>query len=494
MTSADPQLVAAQPNPAIIPALDDPGISLTHVMATVMNSYADRPALGQRAVEYVTDAAGRTVAQLQPRFDTLTYRETWIRVRAVANALAGDPVQPGDRVATLGFTSADYTIVDMALSLIGAVAVPLQTNAPLEQVHPILLETEPVAIVSSVDHLDDAVELAITASTPKRLVVFDYHPQLDDHREALASAASRLTELPAAVATLDDLIDQGAQRADNPQIPALDRDAPRVLVYTSGSTGTPKGAMYTDQLMTTGWRGWVVPDWDTGRSLPAITLNFMPISHVMGRNILYSTLGAGGTAYFTARSDHSTLLDDLALVRPTKLDFVPRVWEMLFHEVQSETERRGLDGPDRDLIEAHVMADQRQKLIGGGHFSATTTSELISEELRCWVERFLDIPLIEVYGSTEVSVVLIDGRIARPPVSEYRLVDVPDLGYFSTDRPYPRGELLIRSRDVVAGYYKRPEVTAALSDADGWYHSGDVFAEIAPDELVYVDRRNNMRK
>lgn len=140
------------------------------------------------------------------------------------------------------------------------------------------------------------------------------------------------------------------------------------------------------------------------------------------------------------------------------------------------------------------MADQRQKLIGGRHFSATTTSEPISEELRCWVERFLDIPLIEVYGSTEVSVVLIDGRIARPPVSEYRLVDVPDLGYFSTDRPYPRGELLIRSSDVVAGYYKRPEVTAALPDADGWYHSGDVFAEIAPDELVYVDRRNNMRK
>ena len=109
---------------------------LADVIRIAMTGYADRPALGQRAVEFVPDQSGRTVASLQPRFDTLTYRETWHRVRALANALAGDPVQPGDRVATLGFTSADYTIVDMALSLTGAVSVPLQTNAPVEQLRP----------------------------------------------------------------------------------------------------------------------------------------------------------------------------------------------------------------------------------------------------------------------------------------------------------------------------------------------------------------------
>ena len=494
LTSADPQLVAAQPDPAITASLDDPGVVLTDVMGTVMSGYADRPALGQRAVEFVTDVAGRTVAQLQPRFDTLTYRETWARVRALADALAGDPVQPGDRVATLGFTSADYAIVDMALSLTGAVAVPLQTSAPLDQLHPILLETEPVAILSSVDHLDDAVELALTAYTPKRLVVFDYHPQIDDHREAFISAAARLTDLHIGIETLDDVIKQGAERTDGLEIAPADRDTLRVLIYTSGSTGTPKGAMYTDHLMTNGWRGWVVPDWDTDRRLPAITLNFMPISHVMGRFILYSTLGAGGTAYFTARSDLSTLLDDLALTRPTKLDLVPRIWEMLFQEVQSETDRRALDGADRERIEAQVMAEQREKLVGGRQFSATTTSAPISAELRSWVEQFLDIHLIEVYGSTEDSVVLVDGRMARPPVRDYKLVDVPDLGYFGTDHPHPRGELLVRSRDLIPGYYKRPEVTAELFDAAGWYHTGDVFAEIAPDELTYVDRRNNVLK
>ncbi|HXO52190.1 MAG TPA: carboxylic acid reductase, partial [Mycobacterium sp.] len=224
------------------------------------------------------------------------------------------------------------------------------------------------------------------------------------------------------------------------------------------------------------------------------TLNFMPISHIMGRVILYSTLGVGGTAYFCAKSDLSTLLDDLALARPTKLDLVPRIWEMLFQEVQSEVDRRMTDGADRDAVEAQVMAEQRENLIGGRQFSAMTGSAPISPELRAWVEDFLDIHLINGYGSTEDGVVLVDGKLRRPPVLDYKLVDVPELGYFATDRPYPRGELYIKSADVIPGYYKRPEVTAELFDVDGWYHTGDVMAELGPDQLAYVDRRNNVLK
>jgi fatty acid CoA ligase FadD9 len=495
LASSDAQLVAAQPDPAVTASLDTPGMLLTDVIRTVMDGYADRPALGQRAVEFVTDANGRTVAELQARFDTLTYRETWARVCALADALADNPVRPGDCVATLGFTSADYAIVDMALSLTGAVAVPLQTSAPVQQLQPILVETEPVAILSSVDHLQDAVELALTAYTPKRLVVFDYHPQLDDHREALESATARLADHRVTVEALDDVIKQAPQRTDGPEIPRGDSDALRLLIYTSGSTGTPKGAMYTDGLMANCWRrGWFGPAWDTEGKLPAITLNFMPISHIMGRVILCSTLGVGGTAYFAARSDLSTLLDDMTLVRPTKLDLVPRIWEMLFQEVQSEVDRRWTDGTDRDAIEQQVMAEQREKLIGGRQFSALTGSAPISPELRSWVEQFIDIHLSDGYGSTEDGVILVDGQIQRPRVIDYKLIDVPDLGYFATDRPHPRGELLVKSTDVIPGYYKRPEVTAELFDGDGWYHTGDVMAEIGPDQLVYVDRRNNVLK
>jgi fatty acid CoA ligase FadD9 len=494
LTSGDAQLIAAQPDPTVSAAIADPGMLLTDVIRTLMKGYADRPALGQRGVEFVTDAAGRTVAAFAPRFDTLTYGETWARVKALADSLANNPVQPGDRVATLGFTSADYAVVDMALSLTGAVSVPLQTSAPVKQLHPILVETEPVAILASVDHLADAVELALTAHAPKRVVVFDYHPQIDDHREAFDTATTRLAELHVTVEALDDVIAAGAQHSDGPEIPRGHGDDLRLLIYTSGSTGTPKGAMYTDRLMAKTFGGWFGPYWDTEGKLPAITLSFMPLSHIMGRVILYSTLGAGGTAYFAAKADLSTLLEDLALVRPTKLDLVPRLWEMLFQEVQSEVDRRTTDGADRDAVELQVMAEQRENLIGGRQLSAMTGSAPISPELRAWTEEFIDIHLVNGYGSTEDGIVLVDDKLRRPPILDYKLVDVPDLGYFATDRPHPRGELWVKSTDVIPGYYKRPEVTAELFDADGWYHTGDVFAEIGPDQLTYVDRRNNVLK
>jgi fatty acid CoA ligase FadD9 len=54
--------------------------------------------------------------------------------------------------------------------------------------------------------------------------------------------------------------------------------------------------------------------------------------------------------------------------------------------------------------------------------------------------------------------------------------------------------LWVKSTDLIPGYYKRPEVTAELFDAEGWYHTGDVMAEIGPDQLIYVDRRNNVLK
>ena len=115
----------------------------------------------------------------------------------------------------------------------------------------------------------------------------------------------------------------------------------------------------------------------------------------MGRGILYGTLGNGGTAYFAAKSDLSTLLEDLALVRPTELNFVPRIWDMLFQEFQSEVDRRSVDGADRAALEAEVMAELRQNLLGGRFVSAMTGSAPISAEMKALVESFLDLHLIE---------------------------------------------------------------------------------------------------
>ncbi|OBA72366.1 oxidoreductase [Mycobacterium sp. 1554424.7] len=481
----DAQFAAAQPDPAVAEALEQPGLRLPQIIQTVLDGYADRPALGQRAVEFVKDAkTGRTSLELLPRYETITYGELRDRVGALTRALAHDSVRPGDRVCVLGFNSVDYATIDITLGMIGAVSVPLQTSAAIAQLQPIVTETEPTVIAASVNQLPDAVELILSGPAPAKLVVFDYHPEADDEREAVDAARARLADTAVSVEALADLLQRGSALSDAPTSGPADSDPLALLIYTSGSTGAPKGAMYPASNVGKMWcrsaRNWFGP------SAASITLNFMPMSHVMGRGILYGTLGNGGTAYFAARSDLSTLLEDLELVRPTEMNFVPRIWETIYAEYQRRV--------DRGAGEAEVMDELRNYLLGGRYIFAMTGSAPTSPELREWVESLLEMHLLDGYGSTEAGMVLFDGVVQRPPVVDYKLVDVPDLGYFSTDRPYPRGELLLKTNNMFPGYYKRPEVTAGVFDEDGYYRTGDVVAEVAPDTVVYVDRRNNVLK
>ncbi len=499
LTANDPQFAAARRDPAVAAALEEPGLRLPQIIQAALEGYAERPALGQRVVEFVTDPkTGRTSLKLVPRFETVTYRELGERVGALARALAHDPLQAGGRACVLGFNSVDFTTIDMTLAVIGAVSVPLQTSAAITQLQPIVAETQPTLIAASVNQLPDAVELirgsSETGSAPAKLVVFDYHPQVDDEREAVEAARERLADTAVVVESLAEVLERGSELPAAPSA-APDDDALALLIYTSGSTGAPKGAMYLAGNVGKMWRrsdrNWFGP------SAASITLNFMPMSHVMGRGILYGTLGNGGTAYFAAKSDLSTLLEDLELVRPTELNFVPRIWETLFGEFQRQVERRLSDGGDaaeRRAVEAEVLEEQRQYLLGGRFIFAMTGSAPISPELKEWVESLLEMHVLDGYGSTEAGMVLFDGEVQRPPVIDYKLVDVPDLGYFATDRPHPRGELLLQTENMFPGYYKRPEVTESVFDAEGYYRTGDVVAEVGPDRLVYVDRRNNVLK
>ena len=483
----DPQFAAAAPDPIVSAAADDPALSLPEIIRTVMTGYADRPAVGQRVVTYRRDPdSGHTTAVLQPQFETLTYGQLWDRVQAVTAALA-NTVHRGDRVAILGFTSVDYTTIDIALTQLAAVAVPLQTSAPLSVLSPIITETEPAVIATSIDFLDDAVAVIEAGPSPARLVVFDVHDGDDDHLDALAAATARLAGSAIELTRLTELIAAGTGSVVPLRVPQSQDDL-ALLVYTSGSTGAPKGAIYPAHKVADHWRVATAAHWNEQQgSLPSIVLSFLPMSHVMGRGILYGALSTGGTAYFAARSDLSTLIEDLALVHPTQLNFVPRIWDMLHQEYLGELDRT--DGSPTD-----VMAAVRRRILGDRYVAALTGSAPISGELRSWVEDFLGMHLQEGYGSTEAGAVFVDGVIRRPPVLDYKLVDVPELGYLRSDQPYPRGELLLRSTQVFPGYYKRPELTAEMFDADGFYRTGDIVAELGPDRVEYIGRRNNVLK
>lgn len=498
LMATDPQFAAAAPDDAIAEALEAPGLSLVDMFGIVMEGYADRPALGQRATNLRTDpVTGRTSLELLRQFDTITYRELSARLRHTAAGLADLGVRPGDRVACLGFTSTDYLVIDLAIHQLGAVAVPLPSGVPVSVMAPIVDEIKPRLLAASIGDLAEAVQL--TASAPAdfaALVVFDYRPEVDEQSEVFFAAQQRAEQSSQQIISLAAVERSGAELPLVSGPGDKDDDRTCLLIYTSGSTGTPKGAIYPERLLANWWRPRSFNPSREGRSvsLPSITLNFMPMSHGYGRATLYGALANGGTAYFVADSSLSTMLDDLALVRPTMLNFVPRIWDMLYAEFNAEVDRLLSSDVDRADVEAVVRKEQRDRLLGGRFYAALTGSAPTSSEMKAWAESYLDMPIVEGYGATEQGIVLADGHVRRPPVIEYKLVDVPELGYFSTDRPYPRGELLVKTEQLFGGYYNRPELTAEVFDADGFYRSGDIMAELGPDHLRYVDRRNNVLK
>jgi len=493
LNANDEQFRKSPPDLGLVGLVSRPGIRLAPLLETLIEGHGDRPALGQRARELRTDA-GRTTAHVLPRFDTTSYTQLWSDVRAVAAELRrhpSAPVAPGDVVATIGFASPHYLTVDLVCAYLGLVTVPLQHNAAASRMAPIIAEVEPTVVAVSAEYLDLAIESAVGSTSLRRLLVFDYLPEVDDHREALDRAYRRLADAGMAVHVdiFEDVIQRGSDLPAEPLYTGATDERLAMIMYTSGSTGTPKGAMYTERMLS---KLWTAPFLASAN--PVFNVNFMPLNHLGGRLPLVSAFLAGGTNYFVPESDMSTLFDDWALVRPTDLPVVPRVVDMLFQRFRSAADRMIADGVPAGIAESQAKAEIRDGVLGGRVLGGFVGTAPLAPEMKAFLDDCLDVAIVDGYGLTEVGMVSRDGVIARPPVSDYKLIDVPELGYFSTDLPHPRGELLVKSDTAFPGYFKRPDVTADAFDADGYYRTGDVMAEVAPDHLVYVDRRNNVLK
>jgi len=493
LIASDAQFRAALPLAPVNAAKLRPGLGLAQVVATCMEAYAGRPALGQRASLLVTDpATGRTTRQLLKDFETVSYREVWSRARALANVWHHDEarsLRANDRLCIIAFAGLDFSTVDLAAIHNGAVVVPLQTNGPLPQLLDLIKEVEPRWLAASSEYLGIAVELVLAGHRPVGVLVFDYHPEVDHERESFEAAKAKLAAAGLAdlLITLQSACAQGGQLPAAPLFDEPESDSRMCSIYyTSGSTGLPKGVMCPERMIKSPWR--------TVWSIPFFYMHYMPMNHGFGRSGVYSTLGSGGTCYFTAKSDLSELFEDIKLVRPTYMGIVPRVCEMIYQQYQAELERRSIGNTDIEALKQQLTLETRNVLLGGRMLNSSFASAPLAPELRQFIEACLGFGINDNYGGTEMSGVLRNNRILRPPVIDYKLDDVPELGYFKTDKPYPRGELWVKTQTIMLGYYRRPEVTATVFSEDGYYKTGDIMAEAGPDQLIYVDRRNNVLK
>ncbi|KAF9929431.1 hypothetical protein FBU30_001569 [Linnemannia zychae] len=290
------------------------------------------------------------------------------------------------------------------------------------------------------------------------------------------------------------------------------------ICYTSGTTGLPKGAILTHKNIVAVLAS---ADVTTPTYRSDVLISFLPLPHVFGRLMEIFIFSAGGSIGYSS-GDTLRLLEDISLLKPTFFPAVPRLLNRIYAKVYAATieapglvgviARRGLAAKLANLAAGkgfnhplwdRILFSKVKQAIGGNVRLILTASAPIAAEILSFIRVAFCCEVVEAYGQTEGSGAatntMLGERVAGhvgPPnaCTELKLVDVPELNYFATDKPYPRGEICVRGPNVISGYLKDEAKTRETIDEEGWLHSGDIGVMESNGVITVIDRKKNVFK
>ncbi|MGE3467452.1 MAG: long-chain fatty acid--CoA ligase, partial [Pyrinomonadaceae bacterium] len=405
------------------------------------------------------------------------------RVKRIAMGLASLGVKAGDRVAIISENRPEWSFVDLAILSLRAVNVPIYTTQAVEQIRFILENSgAKMLFVSGKKLWKHAEEAVLSVERLEKLIFFENNGCPKGESRALTLAD---------VEASGDLYAKIDAEVVERSLAAISADDLATIIYTSGTTGEPKGVMLTHDNFVSNIvaisKG--LPIRSTDRSLAVL-----PLSHIFERTVFYVLCANGVSVHYCAAFDQ--IASHLAEVKPTIMTAVPRLFEQVYHKIVKKGKAAGgwktrlfewsLD-VGQDYWEAKDLHQRVSPALAAKHALANRLvfskwRDGVGGELRFFVsggaplskklsQAFwaAGIPILQGYGMTEACVACANrpddnkvGSIGRP-------FDGIEMKIAEKD-----GEVLIRGRNVMAGYYENPEATAAAIDADGYYHTGDV--------------------
>ena len=427
----------------------------------------------------------------------MTWKDAGFRVRALANALLGRGLRPEDRVVILSETRVEWVLADFAVLCAGGATTTLHTTSPPEECAYILADCEAVlAFCDTPARARQLVDLRERVPSLKGVVVFD-----GDSTQEYVSLRSFEEE--------GRRYAEGAPSAYDDARRAIGPDQLATLIYTSGTTGDPKGVMLTHDA-------WVY----AGEALDALSMVtpadkqvlFLPLSHVYARlnEILFVRLGLPTVL----DGDLEALVANAAETRPTFVSAVPRVfdkaWARLSEQAraggsaratafdwafgvgqQMSARRRAHANPGAVLRARWAVADrlvfQRIKARFGGRLRFLISGGAPLSLDVALAFHAVDILICEGYGLTECAAI---ATVNPPDDTVFGTVGKPVAG--TELKIAEDGEILLRSRAVMKGYYKQPEATAEVLDAEGWLHTGDIGQLLPSGHLQITDRKKDV--
>jgi len=345
------------------------------------------------------------------------------------------------------------------------------------------------------------------ASKVKTLVSFD---SVTDAQIAIASEIG--VQL---LRYQEDLIQVGSESSD------LELSVPKssdiyLMSYTSGTTGDPKGVKISHKMAIHSAEG--LSDLLNLNESDS-HLSYLPYVHVFEQAMLASSMIKGSTfGYYSGNP--KLLTEDMQNLKATIFPGVPRVHNIIHDKLRAGF--AALEGPTGEFVKGAVATKlaalkengalthekfdaafaKPRALLGGKVRLIISAAAPIDSVVMDFLKIVFGCPMLEAYGMTELGGAthatdptdFKTGQVGGPIHSiAQKLKDVPEMDYYVTDQPYPRGELLVASPQVTTGYFKRQDKTDEAI-IDGWYHSGDVVEMFPNGSVRIIDRAKNIFK
>lgn len=378
----------------------------------------------------------------------LSYAAFAARIERTATALKQElGVSRGDRVAILSLNRPDYLVLLYACARLGAILVPL--NWRLAVAEQLFILSDAGAKVLVLEQAFEGLLSTLAQSAPGTAVV-------------------GLDFAPPGGTTFEGLLTRSDRTSRNPH---TDLSCPLLIVYTSGTTGRPKGAVLRQEALF--WNG-VMSQHMHNMTSDDHVLTVLPFFHVGGLNIQTTpALQLGATVTIHARFAPDTALPAIEQERPTLMVLVPAI-------IQAVSEHPAWATADLSSLRA-----------------VATGSTIVSPHL---IERFVarDVPVLQVYGSTETCPIAIytrlGGDLSRAGSTglaglccEAKVIDQAG-NEMPAGTP---GEIAVRGPNVFFEYWGNE---AATRDAlhDGWYRTGDIGLCDSDGYFWVRDRKKNM--
>lgn len=401
-------------------------------------------------------------------------------------------VKAGDNIGIVSGNRPEWNMLDMAIMQIGAISIPIYPTISQDDYRYILNHAEMKLIFIEGKELRKKLEPVMPdVKTLKEIYLFD---EEDGDYKYLDQLIELGKENPVAEEVLK--IKEGIKPEDM-----------ATIIYTSGTTGNPKGVMLSHKN--------IVSQIDNLKMTPSswskTAMSFLPLCHAYERMLVYLYQYLGMSVYYA--ESLGTIAENIKEVCPTMMSAVPRLLEKIYDKlflagkklpfVQRKlyfwafhlATKYQLEGMSSWMKTKLKIADKLiyskwRAAIGGNFDIVVSGGSAIQPHIASFFSA-IGMPVFEGYGLSETSPVIAVSQRGKNG-RKFGTVGLPLPGV--EVKLGERDEILCRGHNVMLGYYRDPELTAEVIDAEGWLHTGDTGKFTPEGQLIITGRLKSIFK